>query len=336
MAPPGPPEPAVTTPLVCWRICASRARPAWLPASLPAFPGKECWPTATLARHMLQASRRWRRSWAAGRAPSWQSRLRGQVRSAAGVRAWIAESFLGWLTQDHGVPGLLFIRDGRLCRPRAAYLPPHPHPPAPTPHTCSPTRPHTHPSPHHPSPHPPPPPSTPAHIAGVLFDAAQLRPPISPAISLAEPGPRAATRLWAALLESLIMIDTAVSCGAAVLFRLCFDSCLRALKRLLMRVAEAAWEPAHKSELMGACGWAPYSCRRLPERAGGPQSWRRRCRPTSGAPCCSRWRARASSEGPCGPCLGGRLPCVLPHLSWPHSHSRCLLPCLARIPGKFS
>lgn len=49
-----------------------------------------------------------------------------------------------------------------------------------------------------------------ACTAGVLFDAAQLRPPISPAISLAEPGPRAATRLWAAVLESLIPVDASV------------------------------------------------------------------------------------------------------------------------------
>lgn len=45
----------------------------------------------------------------------------------------------------------------------------------------------------------------------MLFDASQLRPPISPAVNLAEPGPRAATRLWAALLESLILVDASVS-----------------------------------------------------------------------------------------------------------------------------
>ncbi|KAL4431495.1 hypothetical protein ABPG75_006751 [Micractinium tetrahymenae] len=44
--------------------------------------------------------------------------------------------------------------------------------------------------------------------SGVLFEAAQLRPPISLAANLAEPGPRAATRLWAALLESLIFVDS--------------------------------------------------------------------------------------------------------------------------------
>lgn len=44
--------------------------------------------------------------------------------------------------------------------------------------------------------------------AGVLFDAAQL--PLTPAINLAEPGPRAATRLWAAILEELTLIDAAV------------------------------------------------------------------------------------------------------------------------------
>lgn len=50
--------------------------------------------------------------------------------------------------------------------------------------------------------------------AGVLFEAAQFQPPLAPAVSLAEPGPRACSRLWTALLESLVFVDGAVSgCG---------------------------------------------------------------------------------------------------------------------------
>lgn len=54
-----------------------------------------------------------------------------------------------------------------------------------------------------------PPPS-----AGVLFDASQYAPPLSLTINLAEPGPRAAARLWTALLESLIFVTAAVSAAA--------------------------------------------------------------------------------------------------------------------------
>jgi len=52
--------------------------------------------------------------------------------------------------------------------------------------------------------------------AGVLFEASQLLPPATPSIHLAEPGPRAATRLWVALLEALIYADTAVGTGSGV------------------------------------------------------------------------------------------------------------------------
>lgn len=48
-------------------------------------------------------------------------------------------------------------------------------------------------------------------LAGVLFDASQFLPPLAPTVNLAEPGPRACTRLWAALLESLLFIDATVS-----------------------------------------------------------------------------------------------------------------------------
>ncbi len=54
----------------------------------------------------------------------------------------------------------------------------------------------------------PPPPLPPA---GVLFDAAQFAPPLALTINLTEPGPRAATRLWTALLESLVFVTAAVS-----------------------------------------------------------------------------------------------------------------------------
>ncbi|PRW20386.1 oxysterol-binding -related 5 isoform X2 [Chlorella sorokiniana] len=45
--------------------------------------------------------------------------------------------------------------------------------------------------------------------SGVLFDAAQYAPPLSLTINLAQPGPRAATRLWTALLESLVFVSAA-------------------------------------------------------------------------------------------------------------------------------
>lgn len=53
-------------------------------------------------------------------------------------------------------------------------------------------------------------PPAPLPPAGVLFDAAQFAPPLALTINLAEPGPRAATRLWTALLESLVFVTAAV------------------------------------------------------------------------------------------------------------------------------
>ena len=58
-------------------------------------------------------------------------------------------------------------------------------------------------------------PTPPTHTAGVLFDASQLSPAVVPTINLAEPGPRACSRLWAAVLECLIFVDAAVGAGAA-------------------------------------------------------------------------------------------------------------------------
>eukprot|EP00887_Chlorella_sp_A99_P008297 scaffold12.g8297.t1 len=43
--------------------------------------------------------------------------------------------------------------------------------------------------------------------AGVLFDAAQLTPPLVPAIKLGEPGPRTCPRLWSLVLEGLTCLD---------------------------------------------------------------------------------------------------------------------------------
>lgn len=51
---------------------------------------------------------------------------------------------------------------------------------------------------------------TPLLFAGVLFEAAQHQPPLALSIDLAEPGPRSATRLWAAVLEELIFVEGAV------------------------------------------------------------------------------------------------------------------------------
>ncbi len=45
----------------------------------------------------------------------------------------------------------------------------------------------------------------------MLFDGSHFSPLAVPTINLAEPGPRAATRLWAALLESLVCVDPLVS-----------------------------------------------------------------------------------------------------------------------------
>ncbi|EFN51587.1 hypothetical protein CHLNCDRAFT_140100 [Chlorella variabilis] len=47
--------------------------------------------------------------------------------------------------------------------------------------------------------------------SGVLFDASQLSPAVVPTINLAEPGPRACSRLWAAVLECLIFVDAAAA-----------------------------------------------------------------------------------------------------------------------------
>ncbi|GAB4816355.1 hypothetical protein N2152v2_003401 [Parachlorella kessleri] len=43
--------------------------------------------------------------------------------------------------------------------------------------------------------------------AGVLFEASQCSPPLLPAINLAQPGPRAAPRLWAAILQAVTFVD---------------------------------------------------------------------------------------------------------------------------------
>ena len=47
-------------------------------------------------------------------------------------------------------------------------------------------------------------------LAGTLFDAALLSPAAASSVNLAEPGPRACTRLWASVLESLACLDQAV------------------------------------------------------------------------------------------------------------------------------
>lgn len=52
-------------------------------------------------------------------------------------------------------------------------------------------------------------------LAGTLFDALQLAPPMAPTISLAEPGPRTCARLWSAVLEAVTALDAGVAARAA-------------------------------------------------------------------------------------------------------------------------
>ncbi|KAI3424282.1 hypothetical protein D9Q98_009837 [Chlorella vulgaris] len=46
-----------------------------------------------------------------------------------------------------------------------------------------------------------------AEGSGVLFEASQFLPQAAATINLAEPGPRACTRLWSALLEEMVFVD---------------------------------------------------------------------------------------------------------------------------------
>lgn len=67
----------------------------------------------------------------------------------------------------------------------------------------------------------------------MLFEASQFLPQAAATINLAEPGPRACTRLWSALLEEMVFVDATVggryvldaesACGGRPASRQCFQ-----------------------------------------------------------------------------------------------------------------
>ena len=81
--------------------------------------------------------------------------------------------------------------------------------------------------------------------AGILFESSEHLPPGTGAVNLAQPGPRAAHRLWSALLESALCINLAVGAGGGGQLRNPCCCCCRCNCRSCAAPCGAMLRPPH-------------------------------------------------------------------------------------------